>query len=181
MEDKIRKPVAVDKFYPGKKEELKDNIKYFLERVEREKIVNQVRALMLPHASYLFCGEVLGEGYSQIAGESRNTVILICNSHKKYFKGIALSDSSLWETPLGQVEVDQELGEKLKSEVDDLFYNDEAFDDDHTLEVHIPFLQECLKEGFRILPIIFGEVNLKSYKNFLNIVYLLEIWNVVVM
>ncbi len=166
MDNKIRKSAVADKFYPGERGELKDEINYFLEKAENEKVLNHVRALMLPHASYFFCGEVLGGGYNQIKGESRNTVILMCSSHQKHFEGIALSNENFWETPLGQVEVDQELGEKLSDEIKEINYDNSIFEGDHTLEIHIPFLQESLKDGFKILPIIFGEVDLGSCKNF---------------
>ena len=164
-EKNIRQPVVAGKFYSSNPEELSAQIENFLQEAGKPQLQGEVKALMVPHAGYVFSGRTAARGYSLIQGEARKTVVLLCNSHTDYFEGLALSPDSAWATPLGEVEVNEELNSKLEKEMESARFNPEAHQGDHTLEAQIPFLQTALKPGFKILPILFGNLDSSEYKD----------------
>lgn len=159
MNSFIRKQYVAGQFYPADPEELSSQIKEFLDNVSGKDRGKKVKALMVPHAGYPFSGAVAAEGYKQIQGEARGTVVLMCNSHSSFFEGIAVSESSAWATPLGEVDVDTEKAKKLAEENENISFYEEAHSKEHSLEVQLPFLQTILKEGFKILPLLFGNIS----------------------
>ena len=164
-EQNIRQPAVAGKFYSSNPEELSAQIESFLEEAEKGEVRGEVRALMVPHAGYVFSGRVAAQGYGLVQGESRKTVVLLCNSHTSHFEGLALSPASAWATPLGEAEVNEELNLKLEKELDSAEFNAQAHQGDHTLEVQVPFLQSVLKPGFKILPILFGNLDSSEHKD----------------
>jgi len=161
----IRNPAVAGAFYPGEASRLEFKINKYLKEVLDKKIDGEVKAIMVPHAGYDFSGGVAAYGYKLLEGKKIDTVIIICNSHTDYFEGIAVDDSDAWETPLGQVEVNKELAEKLVNSSAAINYNGKAHVSDHTLEVQLPFLQVVLKEDFKIVPILFGNSHDSAYKD----------------
>ncbi len=152
----IRPPAVAGQFYPAKAAELKQMIMEFLAKPARDKNLGQVRAIMVPHAGYVFSGSVAAYAYKQLQGREVKTVFLLCNAHTAYFAGIAVDNSDAWQTPLGLVAVDKEKASALASASDLIQLNRAVHSHDHTLEVQLPFLQAVLKPGFKIVPILFG-------------------------
>jgi len=163
----IRQPSFAGQFYPLEAGELKRKIKQYLAAVPEisptpeggEQVkggILKVKALIVPHASYEFSGQVAGDGYRQLSGQKVGTAVIICNSHASYFSGIALDKVDAWQTPLGTVGVDKKLADKLIAADGSIKYNSQVFGKDQTLEVQLPFLQTVLSGEFKILPIYFG-------------------------
>jgi len=152
-----RKPSFSGSFYPSDKEELKSIIDKFLknvnykEKVEKEKIIG----IIAPHAGYIYSGAVAAYSFKLLQGLDIKTVILIGRSHNSYFKGGIIDNRDGWETPLGKVEIDKEIFEKLYKKKN-FSVNKTLLDYEHSLEVEVPFLQVVLK-NFKIFPILLGD------------------------
>src|SRR3989339_1574635 len=159
-----RQAAAAGKFDPARAERLKADIKHYLSEAASAVIdPASVRAIMAPHAGYAYSGPVAAYAYKALSGRRAGTVVIICNSHTARFSGIALDDSDAWETPLGTVELDKTLGDKLVKADDNIRYKGRVHKDDHTLEVQLPFLQSVLSGDFKILPILFGNADDSDY------------------
>ncbi len=164
-QDKIRSASVAGQFYPAGREALAEQVNKLLGGDGEIKRVAglEAKALMVPHAGYAYSGQVAAYAYQALAGRKIGTVVLLCNSHTARFSGAAVDDSDAWETPLGTVEIDQVLANRLLEATDELKYDSKAHSSDHTLEVQLPFLQVVLGEGFRIVPILFGNAGGDAY------------------
>ncbi len=161
----IRQPLTAGQYYPADENELKNKIEKYLEAVPEQKISGDLRAIMVPHAGYDFNGPIAAFAYKSLAGKKVNTAVIICNSHATYFPSLALPKNDAWQTPLGLVEIDHQLAEKLIKSDETIKYKEEIYKaSDQTIEVQVPFLQMVLKDDFKILPIFFGNTDDDSYK-----------------
>lgn len=160
----IRGPAVAGQFYPADADTLKSKIEKYLEDVEGQEVMGQIKAVIVPHAGYDFSAPVAAYSYKLLEGRSINTAVVICNSHSAYFSGIAIDESDAWETPLGLVPVDKDLAKKLVDASDKIKLDSNVHKDDHSIEVQLPFLQAVLLDGFKIVPILFGNTDDDSYK-----------------
>ncbi len=147
----IRRAVAAGTFYPSNKERLQVMIKTFLENVKTDDI--NARGFVMPHAGYMYSGQVAAYGYKIIQSLKIKRVILLGPSHFIPFVGSSISTVDFWETPLGKVKV-----EKVKTKFLDF---PEAHKYEHSIEVQLPFLQFVL-EDFQIVPISLGDDDYKD-------------------
>ena len=152
---KVRQPAVAGMFYPADREALHQAVTTYLEHESR---TDQVpRAIIAPHAGYVYSGPVAGSAYSQLlpARDTITRVVIMGPAHRVAFQGIAATSQDAFETPLGRVPIDKEA----LSAIEDLpavIQLDEAHAAEHSLEVHIPFLQEVLAD-FSILPLVIGD------------------------
>jgi AmmeMemoRadiSam system protein B/AmmeMemoRadiSam system protein A len=160
----VRRPAVAGAFYPLDKQRLKEKIRGFLDSAEKINIDGTVIAIVVPHAGYDYSGEVAAYSYKQLEGRMINTAVIICNSHTGYFSGIAIDAADAWQTPLGLVNIDNDLADRLVNAHEEIKYNSELHRRDHTIEVQVPFLQALLKENFKIVPILFGNTYDDTYK-----------------
>lgn len=162
----VRHSAVAGIFYPNDPNELKGMIFNFLEKAKEKKIQGQIRALILPHAGYIYSGIVAASGFKLLQNLNRKLkykVIILGPSHYVWFEGAALSKSEYFLTPLGKIKV-------VKLNIDNLsilHYDDEPHIKEHSLEVQIPFLQLLLKE-VEIMPIVIGEVSYKTLAEEIN-------------
>ena len=142
-------------FYPEDKKELEKTIDALLIKAKPVNIKGEVFGLLLPHAGYAYSGPVAAYGFKAVSGKNFDTVIIIGDSHCERFEGAAVWPEGCWETPLGKLEVDNNLAEKIFAFSERFFRKDSAHLFEHSIEVQLPFLQKTIK-NFKILPIIFG-------------------------
>jgi len=148
----VRRPAVAGAFYPDDPAKLASMVDGYLADVPDQKLQGTLVALVSPHAGYVYSGPVAAYGFAAAKGKSYDTAVVVGPSHGARFSGAALSASDYWETPLGKVAIDRELGREL-SALDSRFHEDDrAQADEHSLEVQLPFLQRTLK-GFKLLPI----------------------------
>jgi len=150
----VRKPAVAGAFYPANPVELKNQIEGFLKNVEKKKLDGRIFGLMVPHAGYVYSGQVAANCFKQLQDISFDTVVIIGMSHSAYFEGISVYDTGYYETPLGLVEIDTELASSLIKSHPKIKSLKEAQLQEHSLEVQIPFLQQVLKKGFKIVPLL---------------------------
>jgi AmmeMemoRadiSam system protein B/AmmeMemoRadiSam system protein A len=158
-----RLPAVAGAFYPADKSSLDAMINGFLEKAKPPAVKGKLVALVVPHAGYVFSGEVAAYGFKALRAMRFDTVILMSNSHRALFDGVAVYPRGDWITPLGKVSVDEALARKLIGANPNIVENEDAFSEDHTLEVELPFLQKVLRD-FKIVPVLFGNSGRKDYQ-----------------
>lgn len=165
-EKKVRQPAVAGQFYPGGKDDLSKEINRYLEAATSTAASSAPKALIVPHAGYDYSAPVAAYAFKSLAGSDIKRVILIGNSHRNYFPGLAVDDHSSWQTPLGEVEVDLSWAKDLTASYPFIKSNGALHDGDHVLEVELPFLQTILKNKFKIVPILFGNSSETDYLKF---------------
>jgi AmmeMemoRadiSam system protein B len=117
------------------------------------------KAVIAPHAGYIFSGPIAGSSFHPWLEEAAKItrIVLIGPSHYVYFDGIALPSATKFATPFGDVAVDMDAGKQLR-ELPQLQVFDPAHEQEHCLEVELPFLQRTLKD-FQIVPLVVGEAS----------------------
>ncbi len=120
--------------------------------------VGQPRALIVPHAGYIYSGAVAASAYCCLrdCAADIHRVILLGPAHRVYFEGIAAPTVAGFETPLGVVEVDQAAIHGL-SGLPGVVISDESHREEHSIEVQVPFMQMLLPE-FTLVPLVVGDV-----------------------
>ena len=152
----LRKPAVAGKFYSDEKIKLSNEIEKYLARVPGLKVPGEVVAVVVPHAGYIFSGQVAAYAYKIIEDSPRKIAILIGPSHHFRYDGISVFPRGIYETPLGQVTIDEELAAGFINSSDKVRYNQPAHYSEHSLEVQLPFLQKIWGNEFRIVPILLG-------------------------
>ncbi len=149
-----RQAAVAGTFYPHDAKELRSQIVDLLEANSRQGVTPKV--LIVPHAGYLYSGPVAATAYSQLRSVAAaiERVIILGPSHRIPLDGIALPESKAFATPLGKVEVDAEACRQLMS-LDQICESERAHMMEHSIEVHLPFLQVVLPK-FKIVPMLVG-------------------------
>ncbi len=152
-----RKTYAAGRFYSNNPTELKSQLQLMFSKSESKKDENSPLAIVVPHAGYVFSGEVAAAAFNRIDPNRKfERIFIIGSSHTTSFQGASVYCSGHFETPLGIVKVDLDLAKKLVAENKILKDYPEAHATEHSLEVQLPFLQYHLKNDFKIVPIIIG-------------------------
>ena len=140
----VRGPVVAGTFYPSDPRTLRHTVESLV-GVSRPS-PSELRAVIVPHAGYIYSGPVAASAYGLLAGRSFKRVVVVGPSHFARFAGIAACEADGWATPLGVVPLDQ----NATSDIEKL---PEAFDTEHSLEVQLPFLQwlECARAAILLL------------------------------
>jgi MEMO1 family protein len=153
-----REPVVAGQFYPASPSQLQKMIKGMVDdQAEKSEVIGMV----LPHAGYIYSGPVVGAVLSRI--KFRDTCIILCPNHTGQGKLYSIMTEGMWKTPLGQVEVDQQLAKKILSGSRYLEEDDTAHLYEHAIEVQLPFLQ-YFQPRIKIVPIVMAQGNIATYK-----------------
>jgi AmmeMemoRadiSam system protein B/AmmeMemoRadiSam system protein A len=157
----IRKPTAAGVFYPGNPVELSKMLAEFYATAKKMPLSGQPIALISPHAGYIYSGKTASMAYKQLEGEEYEIVVVISPSHTVFFQGASVYDGSGYQTPIGMVEIDETLSEKIGS-IHPLVYLSNkghtggSVRGEHALEVQLPFLQQMLGK-FKLVAIVMGD------------------------
>jgi AmmeMemoRadiSam system protein B len=143
----VRRPAVAGSFYPKKAEELRSMIKAM---VDPRAIKEKARAVVSPHAGFIYSGPVAGAVYSSVVLPER--IIILGPSHRGQRSIFGLMDKGSWQTPLGEVPLDPGLAQSLVRHSSLVRVEESAHQDEHSLEVQLPFIQ-FLSSGFSIVPI----------------------------
>ncbi len=156
----IRKPAVAGAFYTGDSQKLAEEIKYYLKNAETDKQDN-VKGIISPHAGYVYSGQVAAYAYKTIEGKHYDKVVVFAPSHRAMFSGVSVYNGTGYETPLGITEIDRE---KIKTLIDSsnlINFYPAAHEEEHSLEVQVPFLQTMLKD-FKLIPVLVGNQDLNQ-------------------
>ena len=157
----IRKPAVAGLFYPKNPVELTKIIAGLYAEVEKTFVDGAPLALIVPHAGYPYSGHTAAKAYKLLEGERYDTVVVVSPSHRVFFKGSSVFQGGGYETPLGVVEVDRELSEKIASIHPSVYFSNMGHASgqargEHALEVQLPFLQVVLGQ-FKLVAIVMGD------------------------
>jgi len=162
----IRDPIVAGTFYPDDSELLKKMILGFLDNATVEKHKTPVKAIIVPHAGYVYSGPVAAYSFKSIANYCYKKIILLGPSHHFSFDNLVSCAKGYWQTPLGKVEqLSKDDFPKLKNKKE-IIESSEIHQPEHSLEVQLPFLQTVL-DNFQIFPLLTG--NIVDYKKVSNI------------
>jgi MEMO1 family protein len=154
---KDRQPAVAGSFYPADAAELRKMISGFMAAAKPDQTTGLVRAIVVPHAGYIFSGGVAASGYNQLnPDEIYKRVFIIASSHRVSFGKASVYTSGDYITPLGRVPVDTDMANELISRSKAFTDYPEAHISEHSIEVQLPFLQTRLKHPFKIVPIVLG-------------------------
>jgi len=160
-----RQPVAAGRFYSADKETLlRDLTKLFAECLNPGEVLH-TRAIITPHAGYVFSGKIAASAFSSTPKNARyDNIFLIGSSHVMAFEGASVYNTGDFVTPLGKAIVNREIGNKLKKENSVFDFPTSAHLQDHCLEVQIPFIQYYYSVTPKIVPIIIGTTSTTTIK-----------------
>lgn len=129
------------------------------------------KAIIVPHAGYVYSGEVAASAYAKLSGltDSINRIVLLGPAHRVYVDGLALSSADEFATPLGTIPIDRQASERLL-QLPQVSINDAAHKQEHSLEVHLPFLQTLFRD-FKLIPLVVGDALPESVAEVLELLW----------
>jgi MEMO1 family protein len=152
-----RQPVAAGRFYSSNKENLNSDITRLYAGCRKTPASWNVRAIITPHAGYVFSGQIAAEAFHSIPVNTvYKNIFIIGSSHIMSFDGASVYNSGDYLTPLGKVTVNREIADKLINDNRVFNFPVDAHLQEHSIEVQVPFIQDYFKETPRIVPIIIG-------------------------
>lgn len=152
-----RQPAVAGAFYPADPKQLHQMLAEYLNDAAIDGKVP--KAIIAPHAGYIYSGPIAATAYARLkkAHDRITRVVLIGPSHRVAFLGLAVSRAEAFVTPLGNIPVDQAAVQRIV-QLPFVEYIEQAHSYEHSLEVHLPFLQEVL-DSFEIVPIVAGDAS----------------------
>ncbi len=165
----IRQPAVAGQFYPGTAVELEATVKALLEAAPAAE-GPAPKALIVPHAGYVYSGSVAAAGYAHVQPyrERYTRVILLGPCHRVPFRGLALCGADAFRTPVGDVSVDAAALASLEAHGVRVF--DATHAHEHSLEVHLPFLQSLLG-SFALVPLVVGDAEPEEVADVLDVLW----------
>ncbi len=153
MHESVRPSILAGKgWYPGDPKELRQTIDRYFANVKLPSIKGNLMGLISPHAGYEFSGQTAAYGYKLLSNYQFDRVVIVSPLHRMFSDGYVICRTSFYETPLGRVPVDEESIDALSKTVRLDFV---SYDNEHSLEIQLPFLQVILGE-FQLIPIMVG-------------------------
>jgi AmmeMemoRadiSam system radical SAM enzyme/AmmeMemoRadiSam system protein B/AmmeMemoRadiSam system protein A len=166
VHDAIQKPAAIDtrptaksgQFYPASADQVHQQINEVFGKFENTDST-KVRAVMLPHAGWVYCQDVIAQTLGKVDVPDR--VIIIGPKHTPHGAHWSVSNHVAWETPTGHVPVDTDAVSRLLELLPMLKCESQAHEQEHGIEVLLPWLQSK-NANLKILPLVFGHSNFEQ-------------------
>ena len=159
----LRSCAVAGTFYPDDPVDLRKTVQHFIAAAPTHRTESKPpQALIGPHAGYQYSGPIAGSAYAPLpsaAGRIRRVVIM-GPAHRVSFSGLATVSVPAFDSPLGEVPVDQPAISAITN-LPDVIVHDGAHEYEHGLEVHLPFITETLGH-VAIVPVLFGQVSYLS-------------------
>ena len=164
---KIKEPSVAGSFYTDNAQALENQIESFAKENQNH-YEYKTRAVIVPHAGLIYSGRLAYEGISQLDRDVKN-IFIFAPAHRVGFDGIALSSFDMWKTPLGEINVNQDICKELVDKYKANF-NDKALAPEHSIEIEVPIIQS-LFEDVKIIPVLVGRADFKVVFDILNEYY----------
>ncbi len=161
-------PSVAGSFYPSAPQQLAQQVDSYLAEVPPLAAAPPPKALIAPHAGYIYSGPVAAHAYAALAPAAKQIqrVVLFAPAHRIPFNGIATTSADRLRTPLGDIAVD-DAAWQTALQLSPVVTFDEAFAGEHALEVQLPFLQRVL-DNFSIVPFIVGNARAEDVQAVIN-------------
>ncbi len=165
-----RNPAWAGQFYPAQAGALREEVARCISSSQTV-ILPGVKAVIAPHAGYLYSGPVAGSAFAQFRDEAAQIqrIVLVGPAHRVAFNGLALSSAECFNTPLGAVPTDASATKVLGS-CSSVQILDKAHTAEHCLEVELPFLQVMLDDFF-VIPLLVGNATEQEIADVLEILW----------
>ena len=153
----VRAAAVAGTFYPSRSDELLESVDALLAAAATD--APCPKAIIAPHAGYIYSGPIAATLYARVrnGAERIKRVVLLGPSHRVGFRGIAACSADHYQTPLGPIPIDKESIARVV-QFPATGYLDQAHTHEHSLEVHLPFLQRVLGD-FTLVPLVIGQVD----------------------
>lgn len=158
----VRPSPIAGQWYSANPQQLADSVDQYLREAVLPILEGEVVGVVAPHAGHIYSGPVAGYAFAALRGLTPAVVAVVSPMHYPYTQGVLTSAHSAYQTPLGIIEIDQELLQALDGALQRQTGNRLAFvrkDPEHSLEIELPFLQRALGAPFQLLPIMIRETN----------------------
>ena len=165
-----RAPIVAGSFFPGNATILRKDIESYLSQISNIKEYEDILGVVVPHAGYFYSGQCAAYGYKAIQQKEIEIAVIIAPCHRIGNFTFSVGNFESYLTPLGEVEVDKQIVERLLTYKEFQFLPS-AHKSEHSLEVQLPFLQ-MIKPAARIVPILFGDQSLENSKILAKILHL---------
>lgn len=158
----LRRPAVAGSFYASDSKSLNMQIENcFLNNIGPGKIPvpnlkkqNNIIGLVSPHAGYMYSGPVAANGFYQIALDGQpDTIIILGPNHRGFGRDISIMTEGSWKTPLGELEIDTEIAEKILNNSKIIKADYKAHQNEHSIEVQLPFIQYIFDKSIKFIPI----------------------------
>ena len=158
-------------FYPADAASLSADVKTLLANAVDQADQLRPKALIAPHAGYIYSGPIAAHAYNLLApiAQQIKRVILLGPAHRVAIDGLALPGADVFETPFGGVEVDLAAVQQIVH-LPQVTFSPEAHAQEHSLEVHLPFLQTLLP-NFKLLPLVVGRASPQQVAEVLELLW----------
>ena len=165
----VRKAAVSGKFYPGNALALREAVRDLLAASELPNTCP--KGIIVPHAGFVYSGPIAASGYSQLSqlAETVRIVVLLGPAHRFPVRGLAACDADFFETPLGQIPIDTDSVAAVL-ELSQVNVVNEAHKHEHSLEVHLPFLQVTFP-NFRLVPLLVGEASAEEVAEVIDLLW----------
>jgi len=154
----IREPVVAGQFYPSSAQGLIAEIE---QMVEKDAQAQKVIGVVSPHAGYIYSGPVAASLFSRV--EITDTVIVLGPNHTGFGAKFSLYSKGKWHTPLGDLEIDEDLAADLLNSTNLISDDTKAHAHEHSLEVQLPIMQ-YFRRDFKIVPMVLSYSTFESYR-----------------
>lgn len=157
----MRPPAVAGQFYAGEKSTLKKQIEKCFNHVHGPGFIpdigkgpRQILGLVSPHAGYPYSGPIAAHGFARLAEDGKpGSIILLGPNHQGIGSGISIMTQGKWSTPMGEIDIDKNLAEKILNSIDIIDEDEISHSREHSIEVQIPFLQYVFGSELNIVPI----------------------------
>jgi AmmeMemoRadiSam system protein B len=167
LKNLIRQASHAGDWYESNSSVLASSLKNWLSKVTQPKEIKLLKGIIGPHAGYYYSGSTAAWSYANITPSNYNRVILLGPCHYKGISSCGLPSSTIYETPLGNLKVDTEEVGKLSKLKNFVFMKKEDEEQEHSLEMHLPYIKHVFGEQeVKLLPIMVGSLSQKSVEYF---------------
>jgi AmmeMemoRadiSam system protein B len=153
----VRPSPIAGTWYEGNPKALARAVDQYLDQAELPELPGEVIAVIAPHAGHIYSGPVAGYAFAAVRGRTVDLVAVLSPMHQPYYEPLLTTAHAAYSTPLGQVPVDTKTIADLDSHLkESLGYRlaPVAYDQEHSLEIELPFLQRALGADFKLLPVM---------------------------
>jgi MEMO1 family protein len=161
----VRPPAVAGRFYPESALILRQAIEAFMADALPISTKKPL-AIIVPHAGYIYSGQICADAYSQVRHNTYDTVVILGTNHTSpYFDKISLYSGDGFKTPLGIARVDKEIISGLLKANKDCLLDTSAHEKEHSIEVQVPFIQVLFPEA-KIAPVVIGTSDIDLCRRF---------------
>lgn len=161
----VRQPAVAGRFYPDSAPELRLAVEKYMQDALPPAAKDPV-AIIVPHAGYVFSGQICADGFNQVRSRQYETVVILGTNHtSSSFRKVGIYPGRGFQTPLGTAAIDSPVVEALLAGCPDCTLDKSIHAREHSVEVIVPFVQ-VLFPGAKIVPAIVGEADVGTCERF---------------